>query len=748
MKKKFISLVVFLFAIFFIGNIEVFASNNPYPISSHDIPSDTYIIGTHAFDENRTYLSTQDIMWAARTIDAETIDDMIIYYKDMNGIWIDGLTGENLTVPSTFKLEEINGEEISLVLINVVLEEYEVDGGEGYSSLHTDDYSEIGFHINLEENKTEYNYNIIFDAYNVKDGEYNLDLKCHKYVIEDEGFTPTSFEIGTIPTKIEVSNGIFRIPVKITSTDFDYVSCAMDLNQDEETISSGFIIDVGEPEASLEASVIGVGYESEEGAGSGVIHSDTGSFYLINDETLTKNFEIAFMSRYIEEGDYKLEVNVFKDDDLVNTTSPDVISVGEGVDEIYGFANAKVQLTFEDKIENGEYEFQVILYNSLDEVVVTEYFYLVVSDETNMEMFSEIWETTNHNEIYHSRDEFSFDSSITRTFHAGFLTENIQTGTYAVKAQLEYVDMVIPANFDFIANQNVEVIKTEEIEYFDYDFKIPKGAGSGRYNVFITLHELIEDDEFGGMIVSAQPIAKTSFTFTIEEEILYGDINLDGKVDIGDATMVLRYVNDLDELTDDELTRADVNCDGFINMVDALLIQGFELGYYPNTLPNTQIENYVLYGDTLDSGDLYRGESPQAYYVLEQYLNGNTDILTGQALKNADVNGDNNINHIDKALIYGYINELVQFNLPSLVPITEYILYGDATNDGIISQDDAYLISQYISGSGTISSQGLKNADINNDGNIDNNDYEIINQGIIDGIFEANMPLFTPIINN
>jgi len=51
----------------------------------------------------------------------------------MNGIWIDGLTGENLTVPSTFKLEEINGEEISLVLINVVLEEYEVDGGEGYS---------------------------------------------------------------------------------------------------------------------------------------------------------------------------------------------------------------------------------------------------------------------------------------------------------------------------------------------------------------------------------------------------------------------------------------------------------------------------------------------------------------------------------------------------------------------------------------------------------------------------------------
>jgi len=755
MKKKFISLVVFLFSIFFIGNIQVFAANNPFPISAHDIPSDTYIIGTHAFDENRDYLSTQDIMWAARTIDAESIDDMIIYYKDMNGVWVDGLTGENLTVPSTFKLEEVNSEKIDGVFINTVLEEYEIEGGgEGYTSINQADYNPMGFYINLEENKTDYNYDIIFDAYNIKDAEYNFDLQCHKYTEENDDFTPTPFQIGTIPTKITVSNGTFRLPVNINATDFDYVECSMELENNDETYTSEFFIAVNEPEASLKASAMGVGYQSEEGAGSGVMYSNDNTFYLINSEDLMKDIEFAFLSRYIEEGDYKLDVIVNKDGKEVNVESPETFIIGEGLDPVYGYSNSKINLTFEEQIAVGTYVFEIILYNSNDDRIVTEHIYLFVSDETKLEISEEVWEDP---ETYYSLNELVFKNGKKRKFNMTIFAENIPAGTYAVKAQLEYLDMVIPANFELKYTQNVQIKKLEEVDYFDFAFEIPKNAkvgentvplGVGKYFVQLTLHKLIEDDEFGGIIVSNQPIAKTGFTFTIESDIAYGDINLDGEIDIGDSLMVLHYVNGTNDLTNEELSRADVNNDGFINMVDAHLIQAFEAGYYPNTLPNYTIVNYTLYGDTLNSGDLFREESPQAYSVIEQYLNGNTEILTGQALKNADVNGDGVVNHIDKVLIYGYINELVDFNLPNVAPITEYILYGDVTNDGIIDTEDVIRINQYISGNHELSAQGIKNADINNDGNIDNTDYEIIQQGIADNIFEGNMPLFSPVTNN
>ena len=156
MKKKFLSIIVFLFSIFFIGKTNVLAASNPYTISAHDIPSDTYVIGTHAFDTNRTYLSTEDIMWAARTIeDVESKDDMIIYYKNYDGKWINGRTGENVTVPSTFKIEEVNGEKAETILINTVLEEVDYgNGAVGSSSIHTDDYNISGLWLKNDGTKT------------------------------------------------------------------------------------------------------------------------------------------------------------------------------------------------------------------------------------------------------------------------------------------------------------------------------------------------------------------------------------------------------------------------------------------------------------------------------------------------------------------------------------------------------------------------------------------------------------------
>ena len=57
------------------------------------------------------------------------------------------------------------------------------------------------------------------------------------------------------------------------------------------------------------------------------------------------------------------------------------------------------------------------------------------------------------------------------------------------------------------------------------------------------------------------------------EPALTGDVNLDGTVDINDATMLQRYLAELLTLTDEQLLAADVNRDGNVNVNDVTQIQ-------------------------------------------------------------------------------------------------------------------------------------------------------------------------------
>ena len=111
--KRLVKLFMLAFAL--VSFYNVFAAGLEI-IDSDEVGADTYIIGTHMFTEQRLYLSTQDIMWASRTIEGDSKDDMVIYYKDLNGNWVDGLTGIEITVPSSFEIEEIDS-----VLVNKIL---------------------------------------------------------------------------------------------------------------------------------------------------------------------------------------------------------------------------------------------------------------------------------------------------------------------------------------------------------------------------------------------------------------------------------------------------------------------------------------------------------------------------------------------------------------------------------------------------------------------------------------------------
>lgn len=84
------------------------------------------------------------------------------------------------------------------------------------------------------------------------------------------------------------------------------------------------------------------------------------------------------------------------------------------------------------------------------------------------------------------------------------------------------------------------------------------------------------DNTFGwGMLdlssfdVNAAPPEKPA------EPALTGDVNLDGKVDINDATLLQQYLSELVTLSDEQLAVADANGDGKVNIGDVTAIQRY-----------------------------------------------------------------------------------------------------------------------------------------------------------------------------
>lgn len=90
-----------------------------------------------------------------------------------------------------------------------------------------------------------------------------------------------------------------------------------------------------------------------------------------------------------------------------------------------------------------------------------------------------------------------------------------------------------------------------------------------------------------------------SYTFTMPAEavtitasyteaatVVYGDVNLDGKVNIVDATFVARHAVKNITLEGEALTNGDVNLDGKVNVVDATIIARYYVGSV-SSLPYT-----------------------------------------------------------------------------------------------------------------------------------------------------------------
>lgn len=64
----------------------------------------------------------------------------------------------------------------------------------------------------------------------------------------------------------------------------------------------------------------------------------------------------------------------------------------------------------------------------------------------------------------------------------------------------------------------------------------------------------------------------------INGDVVYGDVNGDGKVSIDDVTLVQKYIAEMETFSDAQVSMADVDHDGYVSISDATLMQKYIVG--------------------------------------------------------------------------------------------------------------------------------------------------------------------------
>lgn len=152
------------------------------------------------------------------------------------------------------------------------------------------------------------------------------------------------------------------------------------------------------------------------------------------------------------------------------------------------------------------------------------------------------------------------------------------------------------------------------------------------------------------------------------QEVPYGDLDGDGVVTAADASLLLRYLVDLSELTDDQLSLADANGDGVISVKDAAAMLRMCVGLDQAVGTTYRITKLVV-------SDNHSLASYFIYYLDE---NGN----------------EQDIDDIDYGVLYGYDGESVSIynaqegtslDLSAYAGMTIYVEIWDyATNVGMV----------------------------------------------------------------
>lgn len=136
-----------------------------------------------------------------------------------------------------------------------------------------------------------------------------------------------------------------------------------------------------------------------------------------------------------------------------------------------------------------------------------------------------------------------------------------------------------------------------------------------------------------------------------ETDILYGDVDDSGDIDIIDATLIYRYLDDMIDLDHDAQIRADVDGDNKITRNDGILIQRY-LAYmisFPVRMGDLNDDNII------DSADIQ---------ILQTGIDDPSTLTRNQKLL-GDLNVDGAINDDDLVLMQDFIGGSIS-SLPAI----------------------------------------------------------------------------------
>lgn len=170
----------------------------------------------------------------------------------------------------------------------------------------------------------------------------------------------------------------------------------------------------------------------------------------------------------------------------------------------------------------------------------------------------------------------------------------------------------------------------------------------------------------GNIRIETATKSKKALTRTVAN---IGDLNNDGKLNPIDIGTITGYINGILSLTKQQMYSADINGDGTIDKFDVDLAYKIFNDSSLGNLPYEYACYTALYGDINE--DRIITEDDLTLLRNHVYLGSSHVELTGQPLKNADINGDGSVDIFDYHLLNLYLNGEINGDLP-MKTISEY----------------------------------------------------------------------------
>lgn len=220
-------------------------------------------------------------------------------------------------------------------------------------------------------------------------------------------------------------------------------------------------------------------------------------------------------------------------------------------------------------------------------------------------------------------------------------------------------------------------------------------------NADVNLDSIVDD-------VDLLLIRKCYFN-SISLPIRYGDVNLDGKINLRDIIRLNEYLNNVKELDEQAMINADTNMDGIINDIDLFIIElyTFDESY---VIPFKMIKNTNVQAIDRENLHIVTGFELENMKVSELLKSFNTDRGFEVCNNKDEILEDDSIFSTGTKVKIGENNILKDPSGRHWVAEFNVVIYGDTTGDGKINAIDALALIKDINKKITFSSEIYREA--------------------------------------